>query len=172
MFQANPDGRKEAEAGYSWRKNTNENYCGATSINRGADLNRNFSYQWGGAGSSASQCDATYRGPAPDSEPETRAIRDYILSLFPDQRGTGAAPANTTGVFIDLHSYGGNVLWPWSYTDSETPNDVQLQTLGRKLAYFNSYRPGQTGPDLYNCSGVTNDFAYGELGIAAYTFEM
>ena len=172
MFQANPDGRKEAETGLSWRKNTNENYCGATSTNRGADLNRNFSYQWGGAGSSSNTCDATYRGPSPDSEPETRAIRDYMLSLFPDQRGTGAAPADTTGIFLDLHTYGQYVLWPWGYTSSVSPNDTQLQTLGRKFAYFNGYRPGQTGQDLYTCSGVTNDFAYGELGIAAYTFEM
>jgi len=169
---ANPDGRKEAEAGLSWRKNTNENYCGVTSTSRGADLNRNFSYQWGGAGSSSNVCDATYRGPSPDSEPETRAIRDYMLSLFPDQRGTGAAPATTTGIFLDLHTYGGYVLWPWGYTTSASPNDAQLQTLGRKFAYFNGYRPGQTGQDLYTCSGVTNDFAYGELGIAAYTFEM
>lgn len=172
MFQANPDGRKEAESGLSWRKNTNENYCGVTSTSRGADLNRNFSYEWGGVGASTNPCDITYRGPDPDSEPETRAIRDYMLSLFPDQRGTGAAPADTTGIFLDLHSYGQYVLWPWGYTSSTSPNDTQLQTLGRKLAFFNGYRPGQTGQDLYACSGVTNDFAYGELGIAAYTFEM
>ena len=172
MFQANPDGRKEAESGSSWRKNTNENYCGVTSSNRGADLNRNFNYQWGGAGSSSNACDATYRGPAADSEPETRAIRDYMLSQFPDQRDSGAAPLDATGVFIDLHSYGGDVLWPWSYTSSTTPNDAQLQTLGRKLAYFNNYLPGQTGQDLYLCSGVTTDLAYGQLGIAAYTIEM
>lgn len=172
MFQANPDGRKEAESGLSWRKNTNENYCGVTSTNRGADLNRNFNYQWGGAGSSSSPCDATYRGPAADSEPETRAIRDYMLSLFPDQRDSGAAPLDATGVFIDLHSYGGYVLWPWSYTSSTTPNDTQLQTLGRKIAYFNNYLPGQTGQDLYLCSGVTPDLAYGQLGVAAYTIEM
>ena len=30
-LQANPDGRKMAEAGQLWRKNLNENYCGATS---------------------------------------------------------------------------------------------------------------------------------------------
>jgi len=172
MFQANPDGRKEAESGLSWRKNTNENYCGATSSNRGADLNRNFNYQWGGAGSSSSPCDATYRGPAADSEPETRAIRDYMLSLFPDQRDSGAAPLDATGVFVDLHSYGGDVLWPWSYTSGTTPNDAQLQTLGRKLAYFNNYLPGQTGQDLYLCSGVTTDLAYGQLDVAAYTIEM
>ena len=172
MFQANPDGRKEAEAGLSWRKNTNENYCGVTSNSRGADLNRNFSYAWGGAGASTNPCDATYRGPSAASEPETVAIRDYMLSLFPDQRGTGAAPNDTTGIFLDIHSYGGYVLWPWGYTTSATPNDAQLQTLGRKFAYFNGYMPGQTGPDLYTCSGVTNDYSYGELGIPSYTFEV
>ncbi|HQL27689.1 MAG TPA: Ig-like domain-containing protein [Anaerolineaceae bacterium] len=172
LFYTNPDGRKEAEAGLSWRKNTNENYCGVTSTSRGADLNRNFSYQWGGAGSSSNTCDATYRGPSANSEPETQAVVSYILANFPDQRGTGAAPADTTGVFIDLHSYGGYVLWPWSYTTSAAPNATQLATFGRKIAYFNSYLPGQTGPDLYTCSGVTTDFAYGELGIPAYTIEM
>jgi hypothetical protein len=172
LLQTNPDGRKEAEAGLSWRKNTNENYCGVTSTSRGADLNRNFSYQWGGAGSSSNPCDATYRGPSANSEPETQAVAAYIQANFPDQRGTGAAPADTTGVFIDLHSYGGYVLWPWSYTGTAAPNAAQLATLGRKIAFFNSYLPGQTGVDLYTCSGVTTDYAYGELGIAAYTIEM
>ena len=31
ILQANPDGRKKAETGLSWRKNTNQNYCGANS---------------------------------------------------------------------------------------------------------------------------------------------
>ena len=31
MLHTNPDGRKQAETGLSWRKNTNQNYCGATS---------------------------------------------------------------------------------------------------------------------------------------------
>ena len=44
MLQTNPDGRKKAESGLSWRKNTNQAYCGATSNTRGADLNRNFSF--------------------------------------------------------------------------------------------------------------------------------
>jgi len=83
MFQANPDGRKEAESGLSWRKNTNENYCGVTSNNRGADLNRNFNYQWGGAGSSSNPCDATYRGPAADSEPELGQLGIIYFPISP-----------------------------------------------------------------------------------------
>ncbi|MEO1574136.1 MAG: M14 family zinc carboxypeptidase, partial [Pseudomonadota bacterium] len=45
MLQANPDGRRRAQTGLSWRKNTNQNFCGATSNDRGVDLNRNFEYQ-------------------------------------------------------------------------------------------------------------------------------
>jgi carboxypeptidase T len=103
LLQANPDGRKQAEAGLSWRKNTNRNYCSPTSNNRGADLNRNFAFAWGCCGgSSGAQCDFTYRGPSAASEPETQAIQNYVRSIFPDQRGpaiTDPAPADATGIF-------------------------------------------------------------------------
>ena len=66
LLQSNPDGRKKAETGLSWRKNTNENYCSPTSDYRGVDLNRNFEFQWGCCGgSSGSECAETYRGPTP-----------------------------------------------------------------------------------------------------------
>lgn len=172
MFHANPDGRKEAETGSSWRKNTNENYCGVTSINRGADLNRNFSYMWGTGGSSAYPCDTTYRGPSAGSEPETQAIQNYIRSIFPDQRETGAAPADATGIYIDLHSWGGYVMWPWGYTTAIPPNNTQMQTLGRKIAYFNNYKPGQITKVLYVASGGGVDVSYGELGVASYAIEV
>lgn len=172
MMQANPDGRKEAEAGASWRKNTNENYCGVTSSNRGADLNRNFSYMWGSGGSSTIPCDTTYRGPGAASEPETQAMQNYIRAIFPDQRGTGAAPSDATGIYLDIHSAAGLVLWPWGYTSTNAPNATALQTLGRKFAYFNSYTPGQIVDTLYVASGSSVDFSYGELGVASYAFEI
>ena len=163
LFYTNPDGRKEAEAGLSWRKNTNENYCGVTSTSRGADLNRNFSYQWGGAGSSSNTCDATYRGPSANSEPETQAVVSYILANFPDQRGTGAAPADTTGVFIDLHSYGGYVLWPGAIPPALRQMPLSWRPLAEKFAYFNSYLPVRPARPLHMLR-CTTDFAYGELG--------
>lgn len=147
MFHTNPDGRKQAEAGLSWRKNTNQNYCGATSSNRGADLNRNYEFQWGCCSeSSGNACDDEYRGPSPVSEPEIQAVEAYMRSIFPDQRGPGsndAAPDNATGVFIDFHSYSELVIWPWGYTPSSAPNGVQMRTLGRKFAYWNGYTPDQ-----------------------------
>ena len=46
------------------------------------------------------------------------------------------------------------------------PNGTALQTLGRKFAYFNNYEPMQS-IGLYPTDGTTEDFAYGELGLAA-----
>ncbi len=172
MFQANPDGRKKAEAGSSWRKNTDRD-DGCTST-YGADLNRNFSYQWGTGGSSSVACNETYRGPGAGSEPETQVIQNYLLANFPDQRGSGtaAAPADATGIYLDIHSYGGYVMWPWGYTSTTPPNATQLQTLGRKVAFFNSYSPGQITHLLYVASGGSVDYAYGELGVASLAIEV
>ena len=179
--QANPDGRKIAEGGVYQRKNTNNTNggsCQANIFNQfGTDINRNSSYQWGGAGSSNDPCSEVYRGPAPTSEPETQAIQAYVASIFPDQRGPNpgdAAPSDASGVFISLHSYAQAVLFPWGGANSPAPNSTALETLGRKFAFFNGYRvcqPSKPGC-LYPTTGTTDDWAYGELGLAAYTFEV
>jgi PKD repeat protein len=175
LLMTNPDGRKQAEIGLSWRKNTNQNYCSPTSTSRGADLNRNFVFAWGCCGgSSGSECDSTYRGPSPASEPETQAVQDYVYSQYPDLRDPdigAAAPITTTGIFLDIHSYSELVLWPWGFTPTPAGNALALQTLGRKFAYFNDYYPEQA-IGLYPTDGTTEDFAYGELGLPAYTFEL
>jgi len=84
MPQANPDGRKIAEGGQLWRKNTNPTN-GCAGGNYGIDLNRNSSFQWGGSGSSSNVCSQTYRGPNPTSEPEVQAIQNYAASMGLDQ---------------------------------------------------------------------------------------
>lgn len=175
VLQANPDGRKLAESGLFWRKNTNENYCSPTSVGRGADLNRNFPFQWNCCGgSSGQQCDNDFRGAAPASEPEVSAVVAYAQQIFVDQRGPGMSDAvsvDATGLSIDVHSYGELVLWPWGHTANLAPNGTALQTLGRKLAYENGYWPEQA-IGLYPTDGTTDDFLYGELGIAAFTLEL
>jgi uncharacterized repeat protein (TIGR01451 family) len=175
LLQANPDGRKQAETGLSWRKNTNESYCLSDPRYRGADLNRNYEFQWGCCGgSSTNPCYDTYRGPGPASEPETQAVQAYVRAEFPDQRDDALAdpaPDDATGVFLDLHSYSRLVLWPWGFTYDPAPNGPALQTLGRKFAYFNGYTPSQS-TGLYRTDGTTDNLAYGELGLAAYTFEL
>ena len=173
--QANPDGRKLAEAGQLWRKNTNNTNGCSFSFSWGTDLNRNSSFKWNTGGSSNNACDLTYHGPSAASEPETQTIEMYAQSIFPDQRGpddSDPAPADASGVFISLHSYSELVLFPWGYTTVPSPNNSALQTLGRKFGYYNGYQVC-TGPNcLYGTSGTTDDFTYGALGIASYTFEL
>jgi carboxypeptidase T len=171
---ANPDGRKWAEQGQLWRKNTDNNDGCSTFPNYGTDLNRNLSFKWGFPGSSASACYETYRGPSALSEPENVAISSYILSLFPDQRGpndTDAAPESATGLVINLHSYSPLIIYPWGWTTAIVPNSTALRTLGGRFSYFSRYTV-QQAIDLYAVSGELDDWVYGELGVAVYTFEM
>jgi carboxypeptidase T len=175
LLHTNPDGRKKAETGLSWRKNTNQNYCSPTSNYRGADLNRNFAFQWACCGGSSSNpCDETYHGASGASEPEVQAVQNYMASVFADQRGpnlTDPAPADANGIVIDIHSYGKLVLWPWGFTSTTAPNATQLQTLGRKFAYWNGHSPEQA-VGLYPTDGTSDDYSYGVLGVASYCFEV
>lgn len=176
--QANPDGRVIAEDGYYQRKNANLtstkcSYPPTEASQKGVDLNRNSSFEWGG--DSDQPCNITYQGPSAASEPETQAIQTYAATLFADRRGPNlndAAPEDTTGVFITLHSYGGDVLWPWGHTSSPAPNSTGLQVLGRKMAYLSAYSANQSSVGMYYTTGATDDWAYGELGMPAYTIEM
>jgi hypothetical protein len=174
LLQTNPDGRKKAETGLLWRKNTNPINCGNNN-NRGIDLNRNFPYNWGCCGgSSGSGCAETYRGPSPGSEPETQAVRDYMQTIFPDYGDPGSGnpiPADSAGLYLDIHSSGQLLLWPWGGTTNLAPNGIQLQTMGRKFAYFNNHFPEQS-IYLYATDGTTIDNIYGQLGVAAFTFEL
>jgi carboxypeptidase T len=171
---ANPDGRKLAETGWLWRKNT-DNRDGCSVANAyGIDLNRNYDFKWGGAGASPEPCNEVYLGRSAASEPETQALQAYLTALYPDRRGPldgDAAPADTSGLLISLHSYGQLVLWPWGWTSAPAPNAAQFQTLGRKFAFFNHAIPEQADA-LYATSGTTDEWLYGQLGSAAYTFEI
>ena len=187
VLQSNPDGRKKAESGLSWRKNTNNTNGSCGSSSYGTDLNRNFPFHWNSApgGSSGDPCNETYRGPLRASEPETQAIINYVAGtlgsngsysggVFPDRRAdavSAAAPEDYKGVFMDIHSYAQLVLWPWGDTANAAPNGTALRTFGRRLAYFNGYYPQQSD-ELYATDGATDDNMYGSLGVPAFTIEL
>ncbi len=89
----NPDGFEYSRRHFSfWRKNRRKNEDGT----HGVDLNRNFSE---GFKKGASMSSNVYSGPEPFSEPETRAIRDFVLSH------------KNICVALDYHSQG-NVFFP------------------------------------------------------------
>jgi len=179
LVQSNPDGRVRAQTqaggsgGSAQRKNMNANACGSARL--GVDLNRNYGFEWGAhQGSSGDPCADTYRGPAPQSEPETQAVDAYTALIFPDRRGPNAgdaAPTDTQGIFIDVHNYAEQVLWPWGGVETVAPNAAALTQLGRRMAWFNDYEPMQS-VGLYPTDGTTDDNAYGKLGVPAYTIEL
>jgi carboxypeptidase T len=123
IIQLNPDGRALAETTQPWRrKNLNEaNAQSCREDETGVDLNRNFPFQWGRTlGSSSRNCAQTYRGRTAASEPEIQAIVNYALSIFPTPQrqsvtstsSISAYPTETTsGIFIDVHSYGELIIW-------------------------------------------------------------
>lgn len=159
----NPDGHVLAEAGKDWRKNTDISY-GLTNFGYGpegpgVDLNRNYGYSWdkAPAGSSKDPEDATFRGSAPFSEPETQAIKDLLTS-------------RKFTYCMSYHSFSNVILWPWGYSH-EAPPDKRLPAVGKKIAALAGYGAKQSA-GLYVHGGTTNDWAFGELGILCYTSEM
>lgn len=170
VMMANPDGRTRAEQGIYWRKNANNDEC-PDQVRRGVDLNRNFEHDWGCCGgSSPTACSEIYRGPGPASEPETLAYENWMRSIFP-QQWSPTPPEDSTGVFLDIHSYGRLVMWPWGATDDLAPNAAGLERVGRRFAYFNNYQPTQS-VGLYPTDGTTDDFGYGSLGVPSFGIEI
>ncbi len=156
----NPDGAMFDISGRrykSWRKNRAANTNGTF----GVDLNRNYSYGWGTGGSSRSPGSDVYMGPAPFSEPETQAVRDFVMSK-PNIR-----------TMLSFHTFSELVLYPWGgQKDGVGGEDQQVfEKMANKMASMNGYTPMQAS-DLYVASGDTCDWAYGELGIFCFTFEL
>ena len=61
------------------------------------------------AGSSEGDpCDEAYGGCVAFSEPETRAVRDFLNSI-----------KDRLVAYISLHSYGQYILFPWAYTKEQ-----------------------------------------------------
>ncbi len=177
--QVNPDGRDIAEQPPTRfkRKNDNELFCPQGGLEaRGVDLNRNNVVLFGGSGSSGSSCNDTFRGPSGASEPETLNIQNYLDSIFPDARPgmsddlTTPAPSDTPGMFISVHSFSELILFPWEGVSNNSGNHAGLRGLARKLAFFNGYTACQDC--LGTAAGTTPDYAYGELGLAALTYEL
>jgi len=157
----NPDGHQySVMTDRLWRKNRRNNGDGTY----GVDLNRNYSYQWGGPGSSGDTFSDIYRGPAPFSEPESQAVRDFLQQQQPR-------------ALISYHNFSQLILYPWGYTFTAAPDKPLLDSLAVAMAHRirsvhgENYKPGQAST-LYLASGDTVDWLYALLGVPAYTIEL
>lgn len=135
-----------------------------------------------GDGASDNGCDSDYHGTGPESEPETKAVADYARALFPEgqrrddpeKQMYDSHGEENMGMFVDIHSSGGYVFYPWGVEDAVSPDDEAFQALGRKVNYFNGYKLWAGGqPDfVYPTSGESTDWAYATLGVAGMGYEI
>jgi len=166
---ANPDGYEYTfTTTRLWRKNRRPNGDGSF----GVDLNRNHAAFYGldNAGSSPEPASETYRGPAAESEPETRAIAAFHR-------------AHPMDAAITYHSYAGAILWPWGERDGMVaPDEPVFAALGGSMLApaIRDGLPGApqagyaAGPawTLYPTNGDYADWAYRQAGTMAFTVEL
>jgi carboxypeptidase T len=130
--QANPDGRHfSTTVEPMWRKNCrpaapsdpqcrSDDDAKAFGVGPGVDINRNYDFVWdfpvkfnlrrSSVRTSTDPCDPTYNGPSAASEPETANVV-WLLDRYP-----------SVGYFIDVHSFGEDILYNWGDDDDQTTN--------------------------------------------------
>jgi len=168
---ANPDGYQYTFTNERlWRKNLRDNDGdGQITLADGVDINRNFDSRWGydDEGSSSLWSAEDYRGPAPNSEPETQAVVNFVQS-------------HDFKFILSYHTYGDWILYPWGWQwrtpTLDDPIYVAQSGTDEDPAIWDSilghgYDPG-VGAELYTTNGDFNDWSYNELGIPSYTVEV
>jgi len=163
----NPDGyvfneQIEPFGGGMHRKNRRNTNCG-NGTTRGVDLNRNFAFGWGAnnTGSSPDPCSDIYRGESAFSEPETQAVRNFIL----DREFKNV---------LHYHSFWN--VYIHAFGDGSYPDEPDLTThseIGYEMAKHNGFFVG-TGLDAigYTVNGDAVDWTYGEQGLISYVPEV
>lgn len=150
VLVANPDGYVYTftPGNRLWRPNRNPS--------GGVDLNRNWGWEWNGGGA------------APYSEPETQALRAWVLS-----RGGALVGC------LNYHTYGTRVMHSWAHTFDLPPNVDLMGPLARDVAFAieavngQRMRNGSWAITLdYTGGGTTNDEFHAALGIPTLTIEL
>uniref|UniRef100_A0A182JKN6 Peptidase M14 domain-containing protein n=1 Tax=Anopheles atroparvus TaxID=41427 RepID=A0A182JKN6_ANOAO len=155
----NPDGYEYTRSqDRFWRKNR----APLPSGEFGVDLNRNFEFQWDVLmkDADADPAEETYRGPGPASEPETQALAELILYN------------NAAILYVDLHSYGQYIFYPWAYTDEPADNVEKARAValagqeGIARESNEQYAVGTPAVLIYKVSGSGMDYCH-SVGIQA-----
>ncbi|KAL4703010.1 hypothetical protein ACJJTC_009996 [Scirpophaga incertulas] len=126
----------------------------------GVDADRNWDYRWGEKDSSSDPCEENYAGPQPFSEPETRAVSEFL-----------AKHRDEIKVYISLHAYSQAWLVPSTATQAPFADDGILVEMG-KLAtsaladlYGTKYKVGTASELRQPASGMSHDWANAKAGI-------
>ncbi len=144
-----------------WRKNRRDNGDGSF----GVDLNRNWAEGWGGEGSDGIGSSEIFRGPAPFSEPESQAMRDFFIA-HPNVKAQ-----------LDIHSYSQLILWPYGFTATLPPDQPTYSVVGLAMqseiasVHGLTYTAGPIYTTIYPASGGSLDWTYAQRDILSYSYE-
>ncbi|VDM38555.1 unnamed protein product [Toxocara canis] len=156
-----------------WRKNMSPEKCymknGKKRCCKGVDLNRNFAFRFAEIGSSSSPCSEIHHGDNAFSEPESRAVRDAVISL-----------SNRIDAFITLHTYSQLWIYPFSHRKYAYSADVNdLKAVAKKAVesleklYGTQYRYGTGAEIIYPYAGGSADWAKESARVKySYTIEL
>jgi len=157
MPVANPDGYEYSHStDRLWRKTRS----GAKADQRwgkrkcyGVDPNRNWDFHWGeGSTSSSDPCTDDYTGPWAFSEPETKAMADFILTR-----------KDQIKIYLTLHSYSQMWLVPWGYKNEKPKDYYNMYVLAEKgvealqAVRGTDYLLGTAAELLYTSSGMVSN---------------
>ncbi|XP_043847668.1 mast cell carboxypeptidase A [Dromiciops gliroides] len=147
-----------------WRKNrakTSDSNC------TGIDLNRNFNASWDAKFGIDNPCSEIYRGTAPESEKETKAVADFI------RRHVASIEA-----YVSIHAYSQMLMFPYGYTKVPVKNNEELCKISKiatealATLYDTQYIYGPIAKTIYLTSGSSVDWAY-DFGIKrSFAFEL
>jgi len=145
----NPDGYEYSHTSNRlWRKNMSKNSDGS----RGVDMNRNWNNHWGQGGASTNPRAIDYQGPSVASEPEVKAVQNYILNKL---------PRKIAG--IDFHSYGEMILRSKGWTKAKSQDENVLRKMasdmkkGIQQVHGTKYK-SEVAAGLYPTTGSTDDW--------------
>ncbi|EDX02561.1 uncharacterized protein LOC6525618 [Drosophila yakuba] len=136
----------------------------------GVDLDRNWLYHWGKRGSSKAPCNEFYAGPAPFSEPETKAVSEFLMDYRTQIK-----------LYISLQAYGQVISYPVkanSTFNSERLDDfLDVAMVGtdglRKKGSKSRYKVDASNDLIEQRSGCADAFAAYEIGIPfSYTLQL
>lgn len=153
------------------RKNANpNNFANCGYENAGVDLNRNYGVDWKTENikNRTELCGDFWPGDEAFSEPESRAIRDFV-----------ASKKNELRFVINCHTSGNEFIWPYN---GREPNDIETRNPGY-LAIFQDIAKNAPFPDSVMkgnsyevigdvMGGDCDDFIMSTYGIPSVTSEM
>lgn len=151
----NPDGFVYTQStDRLWRKNR-QTRSGTSAV--GTDINRNWPYKWEvSGGASTNPADETYKGVAAGDTPENQGLKALADSL---------KASKGIKLYIDWHSYGLYILFPYGYDCSKraTNNAKQLalatavsSTIAK--SYGKTFTYGPSCSTLYATTGSSVDY--------------